>query len=53
MTLPQNLLSALVLGFFWNPVKFELAHPRAVQTTFVFGHGKVVERKVVETERKK
>lgn len=51
MTLPQNLLSAL--GFFWNAVKFELVHPNAVQTVFVFGRGKVVERKVVETERKK
>lgn len=53
MRLPQNLLSALVLGFFWNAVKFELVHPKAAQTVLVFGHGKVVGRKVVETERKK
>lgn len=51
MTLPQNLPSALLLRFFWSAVKFELVHPKAVQTVFVFGHGKVVERKAVETEK--
>lgn len=49
---PQNLLSALVLVFFWNTVKFELVPSKAVQTVFVFGRGKAVVRKVVEIERK-
>lgn len=44
--------SVFRFGFFWNAVKFELVHPKAVQTLFVFGHGKVRERKAVETERK-
>lgn len=46
VTLPQNL----VLAFFWNAVKSELAHPKAVQTVFVHGEG---QREVVESERKK